>query len=884
MDEAVPPLRPYRMSLAGVAQLQPFEPSTDATANPILKELQYTEGDFNLKNPDRTWRSGPNFIARCFYPLASISQSNVASTLGNRIVNGNFSWVNFRLEGWICSLGKYFISPPLIKATLERWDPHTNTFLFPWGERTITLLDMLKMAGLPLEGDSYDEFFPPSADLDPILLLYPKSSSLLMKIWNQLAENGKVSFQGWCDYFYHSPDHHEPADLYVAAFLALWICCFVVVGGGPYIRPSVLVMASWMALGRRYALAQPALCSFCYSLRLISMGVVRPTSPKRLWPLHYLVGWMGVYLPNILGRKMRNLRLPVCPYPTVRPTMLITMSRNPKSFSMQEARAFMVATFKKDFCIMEPYHPERVAKQFRLDQLVPYTPLSDLVTEDNVGMAYAHWANLLRLVPEDFHFTPDDYRVGRNTLAWVRWFSKFMAPFTSILDTLTKDKQPCDHNKDDDIRRDYHAHPGLIPRDLSSHDFAVVQRVSILNKAHHVSSVKAKAERVNGPWKKILYELLNGRINMDTEADRSPEPVLVDNMLAYENLADNQISASREGNRKRRPTQAATSDQAEGSKAKRKLILDDAGEDSTNSVPLAISDEVSVSAFLAEPQDDDHDDPADFALLGIEGIPKPLPFIDPSIPSIDAAGSSQGQSKSPSIVTQIHTPAVEASEINAFINESGQQELEGLSSREAAPISEATQSMDATLEQLCLENANRMLAKVLAGLDVDNLKESSRCSDLQLASICIPENFTSTSKIKNMLNQLIILSKKLQQVHSEFEETSKQEDPAIGEAKRTLAAKQEALEATNQELISAKETLARLNAVLQEAEQKEKQLQQTWTSQDLEVKELDRQLRDITAKANQQVADKLQTKSASLQDEAAQLLASLNPFGGSSST
>jgi len=120
-------------------------------------------------------------------------------TLGSQIVSGDISWDNFRLEGvpmplgyyeWaadilnhhslqfkgngprmdyiygaiFCSLGKYFVSPPLIKAMLERWDPHTNTFLFPWGERTITLMDMHKMAGLPLEGDSYDEFIPPSAD------------------------------------------------------------------------------------------------------------------------------------------------------------------------------------------------------------------------------------------------------------------------------------------------------------------------------------------------------------------------------------------------------------------------------------------------------------------------------------------------------------------------------------------------------------------------------------------------------------------------------------------------------------------------------------------------------------------------------------------------
>ena len=141
-----------------------------------------------------------------------------------------------------------------------------------------------------------------------------------------------------------------------------------------------------------------------------------------------------------------------------------------------------------------------------------------------------------------------------------------------------------------------------------------------------------------------------------------------------------------------------------------------------------------------------------------------------------------------------------------------------------------------------------------------------------------------------MLEKLVIISEKLQQVDFEFEEASKQEDPAIGVAMRTLAAKQETLESTKQELISTKKLksdtsleLARLNVILQDAEQKEERLQQTWASQDLGVKESDRQLRDVTAKANQQVTNKLQAKMANLHDEAAQLFASLNKSEGSSS-
>jgi peptide alpha-N-acetyltransferase len=54
-----------------------------------------------------------------------------------------------------------------LKSLLERWNPDTNTFLFQSGERTVTLLDMNKLAGLSLEGEFYEEFIPPLHEQDP---------------------------------------------------------------------------------------------------------------------------------------------------------------------------------------------------------------------------------------------------------------------------------------------------------------------------------------------------------------------------------------------------------------------------------------------------------------------------------------------------------------------------------------------------------------------------------------------------------------------------------------------------------------------------------------------------------------------------------------------
>lgn len=128
---------------------------------------------------------------------------------------------------FFCSLGRFFVSPSLVRALVERWDATMNTFLFSHGEHIVTLLDMKNMAGLPLDGEPYDEFIPVHDHLDHVLLLYPKALSVLMKAWQNLEEKGRVTFQKWCDHFYHNsngplhPDSNESSTIYTAAFLAL---------------------------------------------------------------------------------------------------------------------------------------------------------------------------------------------------------------------------------------------------------------------------------------------------------------------------------------------------------------------------------------------------------------------------------------------------------------------------------------------------------------------------------------------------------------------------------------------------------------------------------------------------------------------------------------
>jgi len=113
---------------------------------------------------------------------------------------------------------------------------------------------------------------------------------------------------------------------------------------------------------------------------------------------------------------------------------------------------------------------------------------------------------------EDSHLIPDEYRVGRASLAWVRWFSAFIEPFNSLLHSLGQD------NVYDPIsfkarQCDYHIHPGLAPRNLSSLDLTVVQRVAEEHLQDYLVSIMDKETTNNDHWKRELHNLLGVQIN-----------------------------------------------------------------------------------------------------------------------------------------------------------------------------------------------------------------------------------------------------------------------------------------------------------------------------------------------------------------------------------
>lgn len=264
------------------------------------------------------------------------------------------------------------------------------------------------MSGLPLVGDPYEEYVPSVDDLEPSKLMFPNFySDLLGQFYDLSKKNGgQVTFQIWCDHF-----HNQRGDtlsftslreqhIYVAAFIAQWLCCFAIVGGGPYIRPGVLLMASWIVSGRKISLAPPALCSLYYSLRRITTHPIAPSYEKRAWPVYLIAGWIGIYLKKPYKAMSKWDHFPSVKRLLMQPTMFNTMFWPPIYFNPAEARAFLQnpakffwspyssndltgvdqlkrsvsisshrgmlqwrrATDVDDLLIAEPYHPDRVAR------------------------------------------------------------------------------------------------------------------------------------------------------------------------------------------------------------------------------------------------------------------------------------------------------------------------------------------------------------------------------------------------------------------------------------------------------------------------------------------------------------------------------------------
>ncbi|KAL0361618.1 UNVERIFIED_CONTAM: hypothetical protein Sradi_3846300 [Sesamum radiatum] len=84
-------------------------------------------------------------------------------------------------------------------------------------------------------------------------------------------------------------------EVYLAAYLAYWLCTFVLPGKDVNsIRPSTFKMASMMANGRRVSLAIPVLASIYEGLNTIATSS-KPARTSPSFSVHFVYAWLAFY-------------------------------------------------------------------------------------------------------------------------------------------------------------------------------------------------------------------------------------------------------------------------------------------------------------------------------------------------------------------------------------------------------------------------------------------------------------------------------------------------------------------------------------------------------------------------------------------------------------
>uniref|UniRef100_A0A0D9WUK1 Aminotransferase-like plant mobile domain-containing protein n=1 Tax=Leersia perrieri TaxID=77586 RepID=A0A0D9WUK1_9ORYZ len=181
------------------------------------------------------------------------------------------------------------------------WSPSTSSFAFPWGEATVSLLDVSLLAGLPANGAPVPGPLPPhwrpdEAALNAVRLRFNRSACK------------KAHHSAWISHFLVSSSDGE---IEHAAFLALWLTRFVLPGHPEStMRHSLFPLAVRMARGQRVALAPAVLASLYRDLR--DLQAFLSSSPAAADPL-------SVYAPFYLLQLWAWER-----FPALRPAKLHT--------------------------------------------------------------------------------------------------------------------------------------------------------------------------------------------------------------------------------------------------------------------------------------------------------------------------------------------------------------------------------------------------------------------------------------------------------------------------------------------------------------------------------------------------------------------------------
>ena len=243
--------------------LRPYDQTNSIAETPLLSD------DFSLKNPLR-WPVKVNF------PGWRKPQSNWS----NWVEKLSLKYARFWEQTGICdailsSLFEIKPNPEIVLGLCEFWCPKTNTFIFPWGEATITLEDVMILAGLPVLGEPVN--LPLLGDSMKIL------EGKLSRVRSDVSKCGnarRASYSAWVNFFNEGGEGVESFEN--VGFLAYWLSRFVFPDlSTRTLGRHVFPMAVRLSVGVKVALAPAVLACLYQNLTFLAQNAADCSSLKR---------------------------------------------------------------------------------------------------------------------------------------------------------------------------------------------------------------------------------------------------------------------------------------------------------------------------------------------------------------------------------------------------------------------------------------------------------------------------------------------------------------------------------------------------------------------------------------------------------------------------
>jgi len=367
----------------------------------------------------------------------------------------------------------------LIFRVVEKWCSETNTFVFPFGEATITLEDVMVLGGYPVIGD------PVFISLEDKEMREVENKLILP--FKQLTTDRKqrgARTTLWMDIFIDkgSKIEHE-------AFLVTWLSLFVFPHKYSFVKTSFFPIAVHLSRGNSIALAPAVLATIYKDLTLFNKTIVDlskhlvggdtyPLEVTLKSPFYLVQIWVWERFKNLQPQPMLiNLEDPfLFRWHKVKPLIIDNVKMaldlaiddflwRPYVRYSDKCELFypndeIFVPFKKDldtkiisfviclrvselvgFDSIEQYLPHRVAMQFGIDQDVP-----GYVARFN-ETKYIAWKNYCRpIYDKNLYFPPRLFEADVTT-RYARWWMQSVFPHDDFEKKILRRKRSSSSRK-----------------------------------------------------------------------------------------------------------------------------------------------------------------------------------------------------------------------------------------------------------------------------------------------------------------------------------------------------------------------------------------------------------------------------------------------------